>query len=90
MNTILKISIFCSKLHIPLHDKCSNIRNSLTKWAAGSKTARANMADLREPFELCKILQNDSLLGISRHTEEDHILVTFSDRGVLVYNVSNA
>ncbi|XP_068762651.1 nucleolar protein 11-like [Montipora capricornis] len=45
------------------------------------------MADLREPFELCKILQNDSLLGISRHTKEDHILVTFSDRGVLVYNL---
>ena len=46
------------------------------------------MADLREPFELCKVLQNGSLLGISRHAEDDHVLLTFRDRGVLVYNVS--
>ncbi|XP_074605862.1 nucleolar protein 11-like [Acropora palmata] len=45
------------------------------------------MADLQEPFELCKVFQNGSLLGISRHAEDDHILLTFRDRGVLVYNL---
>lgn len=47
------------------------------------------MADLREPFELCRVLQNGSLIGISRHTGGDNVLLTFSDRGVLAYNVSN-
>ena len=46
------------------------------------------MADLREPFELCRVLQNSSLIGISKHLIEDHVLLTFSDRGVLAYNVS--
>lgn len=48
------------------------------------------MADLREPFELCKVLQNGSLIGISRLTEDENVLLTFSDRRVLVYNVSMA
>lgn len=48
------------------------------------------MADLREPFELCKVLQNGSLIGISRLTGDENVLLTFSDRRVLVYNVSMA
>lgn len=47
------------------------------------------MADLREPFELCRVLQNGSLIGISRHIGGDNVILTFSDRGVLAYNVSN-
>ncbi|KAJ7382592.1 Nucleolar protein 11 [Desmophyllum pertusum] len=47
------------------------------------------MADLREPFELCKVLQNSSLIGISKHTGSDNVLLTFSDRGVLVYNLQH-
>ena len=47
------------------------------------------MADLREPFELCRVLQNGSLIGISRHAGGDNVLITFRDRGVLAYNVSN-
>jgi len=47
------------------------------------------MADLREPFELCRVLQNGSLIGISRYTGGDSVLLTFRDRGVLAYNVSN-
>ena len=63
--------------------------NTLTSFIAGSQTTRASkMADLREPFELCRVLQNSSLIGISRHLSEDHVLLTFSDRGVLAYNVS--
>lgn len=47
------------------------------------------MADLREPFELCRVLQNGSLIGISKHAGGDNVLITFRDRGVLAYNVSN-
>ena len=47
------------------------------------------MADLREPFELCRVLQSGSLIGISRHAGGDNVLITFRDRGVLAYNVSN-
>ena len=47
------------------------------------------MADLKEPFELCRVLQNGSLIGISRHAGGDNVLITFRDRGVLAYNVSN-
>ncbi|KAL9956851.1 hypothetical protein ACROYT_G038396 [Oculina patagonica] len=47
------------------------------------------MADLREPFELCRVLQNGSLIGISRHLSEDHLLLTFSNRGVLAYNLQH-
>lgn len=47
------------------------------------------MADLREPFELCKVLQNGSLIGISRLTGDENVLLTFSDRRVLVYNLQH-
>lgn len=47
------------------------------------------MADLKEPFELCRVLQNGSLIGISRHAGGDNVLITFRDRGVVAYNVSN-
>ncbi|CAH3036974.1 unnamed protein product [Porites lobata] len=47
------------------------------------------MADLREPFELCKVLQTGSLIGIARHVDDDHVVLTFRDRGVLVYNLQH-
>ena len=47
------------------------------------------MVDLREPFELCRVLQNGSLIGISRHAGGDNVLLTFRDRGVFAYNVSS-
>lgn len=45
------------------------------------------MADLREPFELCRVLQNGPLIGMSRDAGGDNVLLTFRDRGVLAYNV---
>ncbi|PFX22605.1 Nucleolar protein 11 [Stylophora pistillata] len=47
------------------------------------------MADLREPFELCKVLQNGPLVGISRLTGSENVLLTFNDRRVLVYNLEH-
>ena len=47
------------------------------------------MADLREPFELCRVFQIGSLIGISKYTGGENVLITFKDRGVLAYNVSN-
>ena len=44
---------------------------------------------VNDPFELCKVLQTGSLIGIARHVDDDHVVLTFRDRGVLVYNVSN-
>ena len=46
------------------------------------------MADFGEPFELCKIFQKGSLLGIRKHSADNHVILTFKDRGVQVYNVS--
>ena len=54
-----------------------------------ARKPHGKMADLREPFELCKVLQTGSLIGIARHVDDDHVVLTFRDRGVLVYNVSN-
>ena len=51
-------------------------------------TCTNKMADVREAFPLCKVFHKDSLVGIERHIQEDVIVLTFTDRGVLVYNVS--
>lgn len=63
-------------------------RSFLTK-ISGLINHTCKMADLQEPFELCKVLHNGSLMGIARHVEADNVVLTFRDRGVLVYNVSN-
>lgn len=63
--------------------------NSLTRSAGSAGSDTCKMADLREPFELCRVLQNGSLIGISKHAGGDNVLITFRDRGVLAYNVSN-
>ena len=46
------------------------------------------MAALGEGFELCKIPNGVELLGAEKHCDEDHVLLTFRDREVRVYNVS--
>lgn len=46
------------------------------------------MADVSQCFSLCKGFKKDSLLGIEKHCDKNHVILTFKDRGVLVYNVS--
>ena len=46
-----------------------------------------SMASFGETFELCKIPDGTELIGIEKHSEEDHIILTFGNKEVLVYNV---
>lgn len=45
------------------------------------------MADFGEGFELCKIPNEAELIGIERHSDDDHVILTFKNK-VVVYNVS--
>ena len=45
------------------------------------------MATFGEVFELCKIPNGAELIGIEKHSEEDHFILTFKNKDVLVYNV---
>ncbi|XP_031575208.1 nucleolar protein 11-like isoform X2 [Actinia tenebrosa] len=47
------------------------------------------MADVSRCFLLCKGFQKDSLLGIEKHCNKNHVILTFKDRGVVVYDLEN-
>jgi hypothetical protein len=46
------------------------------------------MATFGESFELCKIPNGAELIGAKKHSEDDHFILTFKNKEVLVYNVS--
>ena len=45
------------------------------------------MASFGGSFELCCKIPNE-LIGVEKHSEDDHIILTFRNKEVLVYNVS--
>jgi hypothetical protein len=46
------------------------------------------MATFGEGFELCKIPNGAELIGVEKHSEDDNVILTFRNKDVLVYNVS--
>ncbi|EDO38529.1 predicted protein [Nematostella vectensis] len=47
------------------------------------------MAAIGETYALCRVFQRNNLLSVEKHCEENHVILTFKDRGVLVYNLAN-
>ena len=45
------------------------------------------MATFGEVFELCKVPNGAGLIGVEKHSEEDHFILTFKNKDVLVYNI---
>ena len=46
------------------------------------------MATFSESFELYKIPNGAEFIGAEKHSEDDHFILTFKNKEVLVYNVS--
>jgi hypothetical protein len=39
-------------------------------------------------YYLCKIPNGDELIGAEKHSEDNHFILTFKNKEVIVYNVS--